>query len=233
MRIDKNWLKIIKSATFVLFILSISTQFRIQTQGLNTYEVIIIVGLFLVPIVSFLSILIAYFYDSLHFFINFMITLLGGIFAINEPRPLKLINKLLIEEIPTLSLLQDQQPNSNWKLLDLPKTDIRMLIRWSEENRESCTKRIIPTTVALAIFGILYSFQILKDGLSSISKNAILFFQTKSLNTIDSQTIIPMIVLVILFYIIAIFIISLFRLIGNIIAQNLVIEACLLAEYQL
>jgi hypothetical protein len=184
----------------------------------------------LIPAVSYFAAVI---FDFVLAILLAFITVFGGIRAILEPRPVKTIMKLAIEEIP--SGKPDIVP---WRLYNLPKPKIEVLRHWAEANREGSEKRTVPAFLIAALISVIFSSDFIRQTLdyllSALTKNLFTYLQAKSIFAVSIEVSISALIIIpflaIFFISVLKYLIALFR---NIVAQNLIIEACIIAEYSL
>lgn len=188
---------------------------------------------FLVLLVPAASYFVALIFDFVLSILLIVLTVFGGIKAILEPRPVKTILELASEEI------QSSPPDSiSWKLTDLSVTKIKVLRQWAEANREGSEKRTVPAFLVAALITMVFSSdylrRILDYFLSSLATNSLNYLQAKSFFALPIEVSISTLIIIpfLAIFTIAVlkYLIALFR---NIVAQNLIIEACIIAEYSL
>lgn len=154
--------------------------------------------------------------------------LLGGVLSIHNPLSFSTIKKLLLEEIPS------PVANSSWHFSELSNEEIESLHKWASANRTATEKRTLPISISLGLIGLLTissSFQSKADSLvnrwlAGVSK---LFIAPFSLSLPEAIIVIGLLFLFL--YFIMAFIVSLGRLFINLAIQNIIIEACIAAEF--
>jgi hypothetical protein len=189
---------------------------------------IIALGMLIIPASMYLAAVIL----DLMLFVLFLIrTLFGGIASVHDPRPIEIVLKLANEEIPA------KKPSApSWKLSKLHRDEIVTLRQWAEANREGSEKRTIPASIIAALVGVTLTSDVVRGALdtmlSGFANSVIDLMQAKSIFTLPANfsvslyIVFPVVLLLLLTF--AKKHIALFR---NIVAQNLIVEACILTEY--
>jgi hypothetical protein len=182
--------------------------------------------LLLIPAVTYT---VSIFFDFLLAILLLIRTVFGDIRAIHDPRPVKTILQLATEQIPAAS-----SDGTSWKLLDLQETDITTLLNWSKANQDGSEKRTMPAFFVAALIGVMLASD-------SIRSNVDIFFTWLIENSLvpltsrASKLFFPQIPVLFLLIFILMFtsfsIKSLTMLFRNIVAQNLIIEACIVAKH--
>lgn len=189
---------------------------------------IIALGMLLIPASMYLAAIVL---DSILFVLFIIRTLFGGIASVHDPRPIEMVLKLANEEIPA-----NKSGAPIWKLSQLHKDEIVTLGQWAEANREGSEKRTIPASIIAALVGVTLTSDVVRGALdtmlSGFANSFTGFMQTESILTmltdfsVSLYIVFPVILLLLLTF--AKKLIALFR---NIVAQNLIVEACILTEY--
>jgi hypothetical protein len=118
----------------------------------------------------------------------------------------------------------------------LGKDEIYTLRQWAEANREGSEKRTLPASIIAALVGVSLTSEIVRGALDKILSGLIVsvmnFLQAKSpfvipVNvSLSALIVFPLVLVLVLTF--AQKLIALFR---NIVAQNIIIEACIVTEY--
>lgn len=189
-----------------------------------------------IPVIIFLlipscsSVVIIFFDLLLLIFFVLKITL-NEIRIINQPRPIGLIKELITKNIEI-----DQETNESIRLVDLPNLEIQTILQWSTANRDNSEKRTIPTFIIATFFGVLLASDFIRNifdqYLSIIVQQFTSYFEIKSASLIPYIKHIPSLGIACLLAIIILrFLKYLIALLHNIVTQNLIIEACIVAKY--
>jgi hypothetical protein len=185
---------------------------------------------FLIPASMYM---VAILFDIIVLVLFVIRTLFGGIASVHAPRPIEIILKLAIEEIPAT------KPDiAAWKLSQLGKDEIYTLRQWAEANREGSEKRTLPASIIATLVGVSLTSEIVRGALDKILSGLIAsimnLLQAKSpfvipVNmSLSALILFPLILVLVLTF--AQQLIALFR---NVVAQNIIIEACIITEYAL
>jgi hypothetical protein len=189
---------------------------------------IIALGMLVIPASMYLAAIVL---DSILFVLFLIRTLFGGIASVHDPRPIEMVLKLANEEIPA-----SKSGAPSWKLSQLHRDEIITLRQWAEANREGSEKRTIPASIIAALVGVTLTSDVVRGALdtmlSGFANSVTGFMQTESTYTMPANfgvslyIVFPIMLLLLLSF--AKKLIALFR---NIVAQNLIVEACILTEY--
>lgn len=189
---------------------------------------IIALGMLVIPASMYLAAIVL---DSILFVLFLIRTLFGGIASVHDPRPIEMVLKLANEEIPA-----NKSGALSWKLSQLHRDEIITLRQWAEANREGSEKRTIPASIFAALVGVSLTSDVVRGALDKMLSGFAIsvtgFMQTESIFTMPANfsvslyIVFPVILLLLLTF--AKKLIALFR---NIVAQNLIVEACILTEY--
>jgi hypothetical protein len=194
------------------------------------FTALVAVSVFLLPAISYF---VAIVFDLVLFILLIIRTLFGGVASVHVPRPTETILKLATDEIPS------RQPNQlGWKLADLTREDVVLLRQWAEANREGSGKRTLPASIIAAFVGVMltsdYLRNIIDRILAFLGSGILSFLSDKSPffipNNISISALILFLLVMIFLLTVAKNLMALFR---NIVAQNLIVEACIVAEYAL
>ena len=192
----------------------------------ETLTILVSFGLFLIPTTSYFWALV---YDTLLIVLLILRTLFGGITVIHDPRPIQTIMRLATEEIPSVT---PGQPS--WKLSDLTRDEINQLRQWAEANREGSEKRTLPTFFIMAVIGLLLTSEFVRSAFDSfislLISNTNEFINAKSPSAFSLSHFLLLIFTLIVIIVLMDIIKKLLILFRNIVAQNLVVEACIVAE---
>jgi hypothetical protein len=189
-------------------------------------------------ILSFLLILfpsISFYYavllDLVAGFLLALKSIYRGIISIHTPRQVEKVYMLANWSIPS-----GNKGAPVWKLIDLPISEIFILQKWAEANREGSEKRTIPAIVITGLVGVLLTSDLIRQQvdkvLSTIVTNIFVDTGVRSLfeANLGSYLIVTFAISLLFVFSITI-VISLLSLFKNIMAQNLIIEACIVAEH--
>lgn len=192
------------------------------------FMAIIALGAFVIPASMYLAAIVL---DSLLFVLFLIRTLFGGIASVHDPRPIELVLKLANEEIPAKN-----SGASSWKVSQLHRDEIVTLRQWAEANREGSEKRTIPASIIAALVGVSLTSDIVRGALdtmlSGFANSVTGFMQTESIFTMSANFSVSLyIVFPIMLLLLLSFAKKLIALFRNIVAQNLIVEACILTEY--
>ncbi len=184
-------------------------------------------GLFLIPATSYFWALA---FDGLSWGWLVYCTLAGGISSIHAPRPIQTILTLAIQEIPPSEPYQ-----LSWRLVDLPKDDIIQMRQWAEANREGSEKRTVPAFLVSALVGILLTSDLIRGAgdrfLASLARIVEDLSRQQSILPLSINTILLLMAVLMLLILAMVVTKNLVDLFRNIVAQNLIVEACIVAEY--
>ena len=130
---------------------------------------------------------------------------------------------------PNIKLLEDGR-------LNLKSVTFKARHQWAEANREASEKRTVPAFLVAALIGAVLTSDFIRQNfdhfLSILFANVVSYLSAKSIFTIPIDVSISTLVLIPLIAIFFIVVLkTLAALFRNIVAQNLIIEACILAEY--
>jgi len=229
------WVKLILLAcTGSLLFYLVNTAQSVSSSYLtwkSPEEVVSIIFSFLFLLIPSCSYFVALFFDFLLAILIFLKTLFGGVRSIHEARPIDTILDLATQEIQST-----QSEGTSWKLIDLPKTEIVVLHQWAEANRENSEKRTIPAFLLAALISLLFTSDLLRQSfdhfLSTLYTNVTTYYNSKSVFSLPFEVSFAALVI---FPIIALLLIvilkNLLALFRNIVAQNLIIETCIVVEY--
>ena len=182
----------------------------------------------LIPPVSYY---VAILFDFTLIILLLIKTVFGGIKSIHEPRPLEIVQKLALEDIPPV-----QPDGKPWKLINLPKTELLSLREWAEANRDGSEKRTVPAFLVAALIGLALTSDFIRqtfDGfLATMVANWITFLNSNSFFAVPAEISVTTI-LIVPFLAITVMIVlkNLLALFRNMVAQNLIVEACIVAEH--
>ena len=146
----------------------------------------------------------------------------------HDPFPKELVRRLALEPIPI-----DQDIDETWRLVDLSEAELTALHRWSASNRESTDKRLLPTAVLFGIMGLFANTAAFSDAidwvLTWLSKPLLVLIR-------DDPTLLwsfagRTFAIAIVGPLIIMFLYTLLLLFRNLVAQSLIMEACIVAEY--
>jgi len=155
---------------------------------------------------------------------------LGGRFwPGTNPLPLEVVRKLVLEPVPA-----SQGSAHDWRLLDLTKSELEMLRRWAQANREGTDKRLLPTAVLFAILGAFANTKTFTDLIDRL-----LVWLSAVADAIgrraDAPLVQPGIAEIVAFWAVMLaffsFIEVLSKLFENLVAQSVIVEACIVAEH--
>jgi hypothetical protein len=159
----------------------------------------------------------------------FIKTVFLYIWSYHAPRPMKQIRQLI-----TFTYL-NQDLEKPIRLLDLPINQIRALRQWADANREGTEKRTLPTFMILALLGLFANTALFSTLIKDFGNAIIQYLQfligvpstiKLSLSSFALILVLPICAALIILVLRAF--LSLFR---NLVAQNLIIESCIVAEY--
>ena len=184
----------------------------------------------LVLLIPAISYFIAVLFDFLLSILLVTRTVFGSVRSIHESRPVETILKLSTEYIPSM-----QTGLASWKLIDLPKSEISVLRQWAESNRDGSEKRTVPAFLIATFIGVMLTSEFIRHAVDGfliwlLTGTWQFFTQTSSQNPFGLNISIIFMTTILLAFItfVAKSLMALFR---NIVAQNLIIEACIVAEY--
>ena len=138
----------------------------------------------------------------------------------HNPLPINQVERLVSVDIPST-----KKDGETWTLLDLTKSEVRSLLEWAQANREATEKRTIPFSIVLGIIGVLAISDLIRLQADSFIAN---FLTNISRGPASFPDGILFLFLLIVF---AKLIQYLVRLFVNLAVQNIVVEACILAEH--
>ncbi len=193
-------------------------------------DTVTILFAFLVLLIPAISYFIAVLFDFLLSILLVTRTVFGSVRSIHESRPVETILKLSTEYIPSR-----QTGLASWKLIDLPKSEISVLRQWAESNRDGSEKRTVPAFLIATFIGVMLTSEFIRHAVDGfliwlLTGTWQFFTQTSTQNLFGLNISIIFMTTVLLAFItfVAKSLMALFR---NIVAQNLIIEACIVAEY--
>lgn len=236
---NKNpWLlKIVLLGVSILFVYLLIRELMTQFQAValwnssgDTFSILLSILLLLFPGISYF---IAVIFDIILNILLAIKTVFGGVKAVLQPRPIQIIKQLATEGI------QSNQPgNVPWKLSDLHKTEVSVLRQWAEANREGSEKRTIPVFLIAALIGVFFSSDFLRNIIDTLLftlyTNLKTYLHAKSIFTLPMEVSISALVIIPFFLAMIIIVMNhLIELFRNIVAQNLIVEACIISEYAL
>jgi hypothetical protein len=150
--------------------------------------------------------------------------------SFHDPFPKKELIKIIEEPIPIL-----QEENTHWRLKDLNISQLRTIKEWAITNRDGTDKRLLPSAIFFALLGILSNTEAFQNILETFYiwiRRIILPGTAEGLKSEEiSNFVVQYFVVIIVLGILFGFITSLLSLFRNLVAQSLIIEACILTEY--
>jgi hypothetical protein len=125
---------------------------------------------------------------------------------------------------------------SAWKLEELPNGDIQALHDWAIENRDGTEKRILPTTIFLALLALVTSSNWFEAWITGwvqffIVQLTAIFARGQGFTQFFLKFLPVEIAAVIIFIVIVFIIVTYFKMFRNLLVQTYVIEACTVAGY--
>lgn len=147
----------------------------------------------------------------------------------HSPFPKELVRKLALEPVPI-----DGNEGKKWRLVELTKGELKSLRKWAVANREGTDKRLLPTAILFGVLGVFADTQTFSDAIDSVLawlyNSFITFVGVKK----DISPLTTMGRFVVAAFVVAlgmVFIGAMLSLFRNLVAQSLIIEACIVAEY--
>lgn len=207
-----------------MFVQSPSTTL-VKTSG-DTFSLVVAFGVLLIPSTSYAVAILFDFFLSVLLLIRIIF---GGVRSVHAPRPVEITLKLATEEIPA-----NNPGGSSWKLYELPKKEVVVLHQWAEANREGSEKRTLPAFFVATLIGVILASDFLRNIVDGIfvwlSTNAFSIFDARTISIISFRT--PVFFVIVLLLMFSSYVLkSVMALFRNIVAQNLIIEACIIAEH--
>jgi hypothetical protein len=144
------------------------------------------------------------------------------------------MNDPFVRQVPKLVQAVISSEGGDWKLLDLKASEIMALRDWSQANREGTDKRLLPTSIVLAVLAFIATTPMFQQWTLSW----VIYFQVANAEYNDPKSIAPiasvltmqlLIPLGILFALyLAVIYYAMFR---NLVVQTYIIETCTVALY--
>jgi hypothetical protein len=160
----------------------------------------------------------------------FIKTVFLYIWSYHAPRPMKQIRQLITDKF------FNQDSEKPISLLDLPINQICSLRQWADANREGTEKRTLPTFLILALLGLFANTALFSTTIKNFGNAIIQYlkffgavpstFKLSLSNFVLISLVLPIFAALLILVLRAF--LSLFR---NLVAQNLIIESCIVAEY--
>lgn len=230
------WLEIIteqrysRRVKFLLFVIYLAIFADFNRQAIakippllfswHAVEGKLLVGLYLLLIIPATTFMLAILVDSFLLVLYIGRTIFGGVDSMHNPLPIKQVESLVFIDIPSIT-----NDGETWNLLKLTKSEVRSLLEWAQANRDATEKRTIPFSIVLGIIGVLAISDLVRLQADSFIAN---FLTNISRGPSSFPEGILFLFLLIVF---AKLIQYLVRLFVNLAVQNIVVEACILAEH--
>ena len=144
----------------------------------------------------------------------------------HSPFPRELVRKLVLEPIPGCGTGRE-----DWMLIDLEEKELRLLHEWAAANRAATDKRLLPTVI---LFGILGAFANTQTFGNSVDRALSWLYDSFRLTSTGTSLLLwtgRYMTAALLVAFAVMFVYSLLLLFRNLVAQSLIIEACVVAEY--
>ena len=150
--------------------------------------------------------------------------LFGGVRSVHNPLPFNEIKKLLTEDI------QNESTGKPWKISELSDSEVEQISKWASTNRDAT----VPISIFLGLLGIISISNFAQSKADNFIANWL-----RTLGTIyQSPFSVPLFTSVfnlglffLVFIFIALVVMSLIRLFVNLAVQNIIIEACIVAQF--
>jgi len=212
---------LILSIVFVVLALSPDPGFNLRAI-FSYWNTILALGWtylrFVIPMVTFFSFLL------LHVIVT-IVLFFDNIASAHTAFPKDKIQQLAIDEIQ-----ESDKKRAGWRLIDLDKSELETLKDWAAENREGSDKRLLPTAMILAFVALFANTNWFNETLDGIIGfvNKVLFSSPDSGQKVEFWNIVGVTLLFMMVFSVVRALSSLF---SNLVVQNIIVEACIVAGY--
>lgn len=235
--LNKRMRKVWKLLLFLLYVvLNLAILFIKSDNGktilldelsvpINLKLTVVIFLIAIIPVTTFLYLTFLSFIPS---FFGSVTSLIRFISSSHSPWLPETILTLISDRFVSL-----RNENVSWQLQQLNDFELKTIRQWAEKNRESTDKKLLPTTLIFAFFGLFTDSMLFDDFLTKFLTWLPGSLWISSDNEGSFDEIVNFYAALAVLLIFWKFVTLIGQLIKNIVAQSLIVEACIIVEHSL